>query len=542
MRRVRCAIYTRKSSEDGLEQNFNSLDAQREACGAYIASQKHEGWELLPDHYDDGGISGGHLDRPALQKLMQAVDEKRVDQIVVYKIDRLTRSLADFAKLVDRLDAAETSFVSVTQSFNTATSMGRLTLNMLLSFAQFEREVTSERIRDKIAASKRKGMWMGGHVPLGYRADGRTLKIDEPEASTIRTLYDLYKKLGSVRKVKDRAEALGFRSRRRKRSCGRVSGGIPFDRGHLHHILSNPIYAGRIRHKGQVHDGQHPAIIDPRVWDKVQELLQSGAAISRGSRKKAITSPLAGKLFDETGDRLTPSHSRKNGKRLRYYVSRRVIAGGCAKHPDAWRLPAEQVEGVLTEMIRRHLGRPDAATSLTQSLSAAEIKATSERLAACISSADCLNLIEQVHLRPGAMRIQLSSLVLANRLGCLSGQINASEPTIDAPFQMRRRGVELKLHLGDPPQEIDKTLVQNIEKGRFWLAMVIDGKPFSEIAKVENVSTRRVQDVANLALIAPDILDAITLGEQPDGLSTDYLIKTRFSAIWSKQRAQFDAL
>ena len=198
MRRIRCAIYTRKSSEEGLEQDFNSLDAQREACEAYIASQKHEGWEVVPDHYDDGGISGGHLDRPALQRLMQAVDEKRVDQIVVYKIDRLTRSLADFAKLVDRLDAAETSFVSVTQSFNTATSMGRLTLNMLLSFAQFEREVTSERIRDKIAASKRKGMWMGGRVPLGYRADGRTLKIDETEARTIRTLYDLYQKLGSI--------------------------------------------------------------------------------------------------------------------------------------------------------------------------------------------------------------------------------------------------------------------------------------------------------------------------------------------------------
>ena len=542
MRRIRCAIYTRKSSEEGLEQDFNSLDAQREACEAYIASQKHEGWEVLRNHYNDGGISGGHLDRPALQRLMQAVDEKRVDQIVVYKIDRLTRSLTGFAKLVDRLDAAEASFVSVTQSFNTATSMGCLTLNMLLSFAQFEREVTSERIRDKIAASKRKGMWMGGHVPLGYCADGRTLKINEAEGPTIRTLYDLYRKLGSVREVKDRAEAPGFRSRRRARSCGRVSGGIPFDRGHLHHILSNPVYAGRIRHKGQVYDGQHPAIIDPKTWDKVQELLQSGAAISRGTRKKAITSPLAGKLFDETGDRLTPSHSRKNGKRLRYYVSRRVIAGGCEKHPDAWRLPAEQVEGVLTEMIRRHLERPDAAASVILGLPAAEIKTTAERLAACISSTDCLNLIKKVNLRPGAIRVQLDTPVLAKWLDCLPGHINASELTIETPFQMRRRGVELKLHLGDPPPEIDETLVQNIVKGRRWLAMVIDGKSFSEIAQVENVSTRRVQDIANLALIAPNILDAITLGEKPDGLSTDYLIKTRFSAIWSEQRTQFSAL
>ena len=223
MRRIRCAIYTRKSSEEGLDQDFNSLDAQREACEAYIASQKHEGWELLPDRYDDGGISGGHLERPSLQRLMQAVDEKRVDQIVVYKIDRLTRSLADFAKLVERLDQAEASFVSVTQSFNTATSMGRLTLNVLLSFAQFEREVTAERIRDKIAASKRKGLWMGGNVPLGYEADGRTLKINEEEAATIRTLYELYLEQGLIREVKERAEGLGLRSRRRVRGAGRVS-------------------------------------------------------------------------------------------------------------------------------------------------------------------------------------------------------------------------------------------------------------------------------------------------------------------------------
>lgn len=335
MRRIRCAIYTRKSSEDGLEQDFNSLDAQREACEAYIASQKHESWKLLPNHYDDGGISGGHLDRPALQRLMQAVDEKRIDQIVVYKIDRLTRSLADFAKLVDRLDAAETSFISVTQSFNTATSMGCLTLNMLLSFAQFEREVTAERIRDKIGASKRKGMWMDGSVPLGYQPDGRTLKIDETEAKTIRTIYDLYQKLGPLRDVKERAEELDLRSRLRERTAGRISGGTQFDRGHLQHILSNPIYAGRIRHKKQVYEGQHPAIIEPVVWDKVQSMLQSGAAVARGSRQKATRSPLAGKLFDETGDRLTPSHSGKNGKRLRYYVSRKLVKdrirmpGGC---------------------------------------------------------------------------------------------------------------------------------------------------------------------------------------------------------------------
>jgi len=366
MRRIRCAVYTRKSSEDGLEQDFNSLDAQREACETYIASQKREGWELLTDRYDDGGISGGHLARPALQRLMQAVDDKRVDQIIVYKIDRLTRSLADFAKLVDRLEAVEASFVSVTQSFNTATSMGRLTLNMLLSFAQFEREVTAERIRDKIAASKRKGLWMGGNVPLGYQADGRTLKIDEGEAATVRKLYDLYQEHGVLREVKERAEDLDLRSRRRERAGGRVSGGKPFDRGHIHHILSNPIFAGRIRHKGQVYDGQHPAIIDPEVWERVQNVLEGGAARIRGTKRQATQSPLAGKLFDETGDRLTPSHSRKNGKRLRYYISRRLVTDRSGTHPDAWRLPADQVEGLLVGLVRQHLGRPNAAASIVQ--------------------------------------------------------------------------------------------------------------------------------------------------------------------------------
>ena len=249
MARVRCAIYTRKSSEDGLEQDFNSLDAQREACAAFIASQKAEGWVLLPEHYDDGGLSGGTLERPALRRLMGDLEAGKVDQIVVYKIDRLTRSLADFAKLVERLDAAGASFVSVTQSFNTATSMGRLTLNVLLSFAQFEREVTAERIRDKIAASKRRGLWMGGLVPFGYDADGRTLKIREDEAAVVRQLFELYRRLGAVRAVHAEALRLGFRSRVRMLASGRTVGGGSFSRGHIHQMLSNPLYAGRIRHK-----------------------------------------------------------------------------------------------------------------------------------------------------------------------------------------------------------------------------------------------------------------------------------------------------
>ncbi len=542
MRRTRCAIYTRKSSEDGLEQDFNSLDAQREACEAYIASQKHEGWEALADRYDDGGISGGHLERPSLQRLMQAVDEKRVDQIVVYKIDRLTRSLADFAKLVERLDAAEASFVSVTQSFNTATSMGRLTLNVLLSFAQFEREVTAERIRDKIAASKRKGLWMGGNVPLGYEADGRTLKIDEAEAATVGSLYDLYLEHGALSTVKEKAEQMGLRSRQRIRGAGRISGGTAFDRGHIHHILSNPIYAGRIRHKGHVYDGQHPAIIAPEIWGKVQQMLQDGAAKTRGTKRVATQSLLAGKLFDETGDRLTPSHSKKNGKRLRYYISRRLVTDRSQKHPDAWRLPAEQVEGLVADLIRTKLMKHDVATQLIRELAASEVAVTSAKLHAVQKTSDCLPLVEQVDIAPGNIVVRLHVEEISKLAQCHPEKIDLDQLTLQSPFGMRRRGVELKLHLGDAPTEIDRTLVQNIVKAQRRMAMILDGKTFAEIADAEGTSKRRIQDVVDLALLAPDILNAISKGEQPDELTSDYLIKSGLSAVWSEQRETFAKL
>lgn len=334
-KKIRCAIYTRKSSEEGLEQEFNLLDAQREACAAYINSQKHEGWVPLPEHFDDGGISGGTMERPALQRLLKDIDQGAVDQILVYKIDRLTRSLVDFSKIVDRLDGAGTSFVSVTQSFNTATSMGRLTLNMLLSFAQFEREVTAERIRDKIAASKKKGLWMGGNVPLGYYPNGRTLTINTREAETVRAIYRLYQLHSSILKVVTKARHLKLQSKHRTTPSGKVKGGKPIDRGHIYHILTNPIYAGRIRHKKEVFDGQHPAIIDPEDWDEIQQRLSNRSGRKRGVKVAAHPSPLAGKLFDETGDRLTPSHSAKNGKRLRYYISRRLVIGKSKEHPDA---------------------------------------------------------------------------------------------------------------------------------------------------------------------------------------------------------------
>ena len=329
MKTVRCAIYTRKSSEEGLEQDFNSLDAQREACAAYILSQASEGWKLVPDRYDDGGLSGGTLERPALQRLLDDIRQGRIDIIVVYKVDRLTRSLLDFAKLVDTFDAAGVSFVSITQSFNTTTSMGRLTLNMLLSFAQFEREVTAERIRDKIAASKAKGMWMGGVPPLGYRPDGRSLAIVEDHAALVREIYTRYLELGTVRLLADWLQAKGLRTPQRVTANGRSYGNRFFSRGQLYFLLRNPIYAGDIPHRDTTYPGNHPPIIARDIWEAVQAQLADHAQGKRQAREPRA-SLLAGLLFDPEGEPLIAVHTTKSmpedgdhaRKRYRYYVSK----------------------------------------------------------------------------------------------------------------------------------------------------------------------------------------------------------------------------
>jgi site-specific DNA recombinase len=313
-RTLHCAIYTRKSSEEGLEQDFSSLHAQREACEAFVRSQQGEGWRLIKTRYDDGGLSGGTMERPALQSLLEDIRRKLVDVVVVYKVDRLTRSLSDFARMVEIFDAHSVSFVAVTQQFNTTTSMGRLTLNVLLSFAQFEREVTGERIRDKIAASKRKGIWMGGLVPLGYQVRDRQLVIVPSEAETVREIFQRHCELGSVRLLKHELDRGGIRSKLRLAKNGVQSGGHSFCRGALYALLGNPIYVGEVRHKGIRHPGQHQPIIERTVWEKTAELLSAHASRARGEAGRSMSSPLAGKLFDETGDGLTPSYAVK-GKR-----------------------------------------------------------------------------------------------------------------------------------------------------------------------------------------------------------------------------------
>src|SRR5436305_3115758 len=352
----RCAIYTRKSSEEGLEQDFNSLHAQRESCDAYIKSQKREGWMALRTLYDDGGYSGGSMERPALQRLLGDIPSKAVNVVVVYKVDRLTRSLADFAKIVEIFDAAGVSFVSVTQQFNTTTSMGRLTLNVLLSFAQFEREVTGERIRDKIAASKQKGMWMGGWVPIGYDRKDRTLIINEAEAKTVRTIFELFLKLRNVRKLQAELARLKLRTKRYPTSTGKILGGLPFSRGHIYRILSNPLYIGEIAHKDIRHAGQHPSIVDRQTWDEVNALLGNNRRAHRDRTKAGYANLLAGLIYDEAGRRFVSSHTTKNGRRYLYYIT----SDGSGRNPAPpgqakTRLPSADLDADVLSAFQKFL-------------------------------------------------------------------------------------------------------------------------------------------------------------------------------------------
>ncbi|MBS8262812.1 recombinase family protein [Roseibium polysiphoniae] len=572
MKKIRCAVYTRKSSEEGLDQDFNSLDAQREACAAYIASQKHEGWVLLDRHYDDGGLSGGNMNRPALQRLLQDVDEGLVDQIVVYKIDRLTRSLTDFARLVDRLDLGNASFVSVTQSFNTATSMGRLTLNVLLSFAQFEREVTAERIRDKIAASKKKGMWMGGLVPLGYRASGRTLEIEEEEAKTIRTLFELYLELGTVAAAKDRADQLGLVTRKRSTKTGKAFGGKPFDTSHLHAILTNPIYCGKIRHKKQIHDGLHPAIVDHVTWEAVQQQLAGNAAYERSKGTRATApSPLQGKLFDDTGDRLVPSHCNKKGRRYRYYVSSRLIKPTPKDQDngpddpiraDGWRLPAAALETELSAAINRHLTNVGAVGLLGKLDSDITAIDRIDRRFAQMPASPCANtlaLLKRCRVLPGEISIELDDEALADHFEILKVQINPDILQTTVPFTRRRRGVEAKLIVGHHrdgsptsskissraspnTSSRDQVLIKNIRAAHRWYKLVQRGESFSEIAKRENQSVNTVQRVIPLTFLAPDIVRDILRGQQPVSLTSDWLLRQTLPSDFDDQRALIQSL
>jgi len=415
--------------------------------------------------------------------------------------------------------------------------MGRLTLNVLLSFAQFEREVTAERIRDKIAASKKKGMWMGGMVPLGYNAAGRTLEIKQEEAETVRHLYDLYHKYRTVREVALRAEKLGLRSKKRISAKGVQSGGITLDRGHIHHILTNPIYAGRIRHRDKIYEGLHEAIIEPAVWDDVQTRLHVKAAYRRGEGKRAKDpSPLLGKLFDETGDRFTPSHSNKRGKRHRYYVSHRLVKQAGGKDLSGWRLPALQLEQQITKTMHEHLAIAVTPAMVKDLTSEEIIRIRAEAELTGLNQKKLFALVERTDITAGSMKIRLNADAVTALLQIEPERLLPESMNISRPFRTRKRGVETKLIVGDESSELDDALIRNIANAHRWLGMIKSGKTFDEIAATEATSKRRIQQVIEWAMLAPDIVRKIVEGRQPTGLTSNWLLHHTMPTDWNEQR------
>jgi DNA invertase Pin-like site-specific DNA recombinase len=541
---LRCAIYTRKSSEEGLEQDFNSLHAQREACEAFVVSQKHEGWKLLFATYDDGGFSGGQMERPALQRLLADIVAGEIDIVVVYKVDRLTRALTDFAKIVEVFDKHGVSFVSVTQAFNTTSSMGRLTLNVLLSFAQFEREVTGERIRDKIAASKKKGLWMGGFVPIGYDKAGRTLTIREDEAATIRTIYVRYLELKSVDALKDDLEKRELKTRLRPDGSEHMAGGKPFSRGHLYRILSNPIYAGQIEHKGQTYEGQHSAIIDQTTFDAVQATL---AANSHARLVKAYTkdpSLLSGLIFDQSGDRLLATHTSKQGRRYRYYLShaaltarRRGKQAADSAEGTVWRLPAVEVEApvirLLVEALSDKHWLADNLDLAEQPVAARHlIAARARELAAQVESGDLvakrsvlLLLIERVVLASGTITVSVRTSGIVEPIhprAADGGSAKVPQSRVVAlnrAFTIHRRGPEIRLIIDgeEPPTpEVDPVLVTAFAKAHRWWRDLLDRRfpTIRELAAAYNVDERYAAWIIELAFLSPTLTQSILNGTQ----------------------------
>lgn len=545
---IRCAIYTRKSSDEGLDQAFNSLDAQHEACAAYIASQRHEGWKLIPDRFDDGGLSGGTLDRPALQRLLGEIDAGHIGMVVVYKIDRLTRSLVDFGRLVERLDARGCSFVSVTQAFNTATSMGRLTLNVLLSFAQFEREVTAERIRDKIAASKKKGLWMGGALPLGYDRhpdpQRRELVVNPVEAEIVRTLFSLYDQLGNLRLVELEAARLGLRPKSVVTPAGQVRGASPFTRGQLHYLLTNPVYIGRIRHKEQTYPGQHPAMIANELWDRVQGKLIAAGARPRGRSPVAVEARiLTGKLRDETGDPLTPTHTQKAGRRFAYYVSNRLIAGG--KDPTGWRLPAEALEATVRQLVVTHLRRAATGHALLaepDASGAADLMRRATALADEVESTPSLlgSLVASGSLAPGRLDLTLGAAMIAAALEVPVAALSDAITRISSAFALRRRGVETRIFAGETLAAPDEVLRRTLAEAHLWAKALRAGTSLTEIARQTGRSEPYIRTRIPLAFLAPKLQAAILDGRQPAHLSVAQLIREDIPMEWTEQARRFD--
>ena len=558
--RLRCAIYTRKSSEEGLEQAFNSLDAQREACEAFIASQKHEGWTILPEMYDDGGFSGGTIERPAFQRLLDDVREGKIDVVVVYKVDRLTRSLSDFAKIVDIFDTKNIAFVSVTQQFNTTSSMGRLTLNILLSFAQFEREVTGERIRDKIAASKKKGMWMGGLPPLGYDVKDRRLVINEAEAETVKSIFKRYAQLKSVRLLKSDLDAKGTVSKPRTASDGARYGEKPLARGALYLMLQNQIYRGNIVHKDKSYPGEHEAIVDDGLWAEVQAILSDNRAERMLGTAEKQVSLLSGILFDAGGERMTPTHATKNRIRYRYYVSRPLLSG-TAKN-SGQRIPAANLETLVTSRIHAWLG--DRAVMLEviqgQGCDAAIQKRLMDNIDQYVGTWHplraenvrkfMLSVVARIQVYADRIDISLNPVHLAQRFHSgaetdhfIEAQRGAGGQfvTLTVPARLKRVGKEMKVIVEDrsAPAILDASLIRLLIRAYAIRDRIIADKTLmlGEIAKSENMVSSYATRLFRLTLLAPDIISAILAGKHPPELTARKLMDdTRLPLDWDEQR------
>jgi site-specific DNA recombinase len=562
-KRTRCAIYTRKSSDEGLEQAFNSLDAQREACAAFIASQKHEGWTVLSTLYDDGGFSGGSMERPALKRLMADIEAGQIDVVVVYKVDRLTRALSDFAKLVDVFDRGGVSFVSITQQFNTTTSMGRLTLNVLLSFAQFEREVTGERIRDKIAASKKKGMWMGGMPPLGYDVKDRKLVVNDDEARTVGDIYRRYLALKSVHALKDELAGAGIRSKRRMRPDGTTYGGQKLSRGALYLMLQNRIYRGEITHKGNSYLGEHPAIIDQPLWDEVQAALAKNRVERATGLRAKRPSLLAGLVFDATGERLTPTYAVKKGTRYRYYVSASLITGVGRNSPSGRRMPAGNLEGLVINRLRTFLADPaailDAVGNESHGSGQSQPVERGRQLAGELGSqapdqvkATLMALLCRVEINSDRIEINLSRGRLAELLNGQPIDLAMRDQRLDhksddvvtltVPARLKRVGREMRMLVenSDDQTAADPSLLRIVARAHDIQARLIQNAKLTvhDIAHVEQVSAAYIYVLLRLPWLAPDITTAIVNGRQPPQLTAKRLMRLtpRLPTDWADQR------
>jgi site-specific DNA recombinase len=601
-RRLRCAIYTRKSSEEGLEQEFNSLDAQREASEAYILSQKHDGWIALPTFYDDGGLSGGNMERPALKRLLEDVSAGRVDVIVVYKVDRLTRSLSDFARIVDTLDKHQVSFVSVTQHFNTTSSMGRLTLNVLLSFAQFEREIAGERIRDKIAASKRKGMWMGGTIPFGYEVKDRKLEIVESEAKKVWLIFETYSKLGTVEALTDWLIQSGITNVRERSGEGlqeQAKGGDQtnpqstseadpianhtdaphshFTRAALHHMLKNPLYIGKVSHKGQTFEGLHQPIIDQALWVKVQQQIAQNTNNRTSGRRSKHPSLLVGKIEIEDGQTLTPTHTVKRGVRYRYYANLRTPSKSNADRNSSQpiiRIPAAAIERLVTDRFLTLLNSQIDLADLSQplNLSASQLREVIQKAKETAdvwhnsSAAEQRTILQavliKVRLHSDHVELQLSrSRLLKNLLGSTtfiskkteSVTVQASEQTIDDTISIQTStGLEptgngLRLIINNANHTAANMQLAPLLGEAFILRETLLNGPHDSIeamSKALQMGKGYISARIRLTFLSPGLIKKILNGDVPNRLSPTRLIEAskNLPVKWAEQDQFIDAL